>query len=139
VKCILMISHKPQFFETERSKWLIATDGMQATGLDLVLILSELRHRWFRAINEEELGYCHKQSEPKGQLRERLTHFSADSVCARIPRSKNLVHSPNNSGTHNVYSADEHGHYMVHMERSNLQDTIINITQTQETRRMGFN
>jgi hypothetical protein len=40
-------SHKPRLFGTERPKWPMATDGMRATGLDLVLILLELRPRWF--------------------------------------------------------------------------------------------
>jgi hypothetical protein len=43
-------SHKHRLFGTERSKWLLATNGMRATGLDLVLIRLELRPRWFNGM-----------------------------------------------------------------------------------------
>jgi len=64
--------------------------------------------------------------------------LSADSVCARIPPSQNLVHGPDVPGAHDVYPTVEYSHCMVHMEGSNFPSTIINITQTQETRRFGF-
>jgi len=74
--------------------------------------------KYHRAINEKELGDCHKQSPSPGEghLREGLMPFSADSVCARIPPSQNQVHGPEVPGAHDVYPTIEYSHYMVHME-----------------------
>jgi len=46
--------------------------------------------------------------------------LSADSVCARIPPSQNLVHGPDVPGAHDVHTIVEYSRCMVHMEGSNF-------------------
>jgi hypothetical protein len=64
--------------------------------------------------------------------------FSADSLCSRIRPSQKLVHGTDVPCVHDVYPTVEYSHCMVHMEWSNFPSTIINITQTQEAGRLGF-